>query len=205
MSGMIHKVKEAITGHPTNSNTSTNHGPHDSNVANKLDPRVDSDRDHRAAHHAGTNGAQQDPFGAAGGVNAPYNTAGSRFTNTGPHDSNVANKIDPRVDSDDNRVRRQALGGAHGPYSSNMANKLDPLVDSNRDNRAAGIGATGTMGTGAYTSSGTHGYGTGTMGTGTGTTHSTAGLHSSNLANKLDPRVDSDLDNRRNVHTQYGL
>lgn len=61
MSGMLHKVKEAVTGHhdstsdTTHSNTtnnanyaenpkSSNHGPHGSAIANKLDPRVDSDR-----------------------------------------------------------------------------------------------------------------------------------------------------------------
>ncbi|KAJ1707806.1 period circadian protein [Aspergillus flavus] len=247
MSGMLHKVKEAVTGHhdstsdTTHSNTtnnanyaenpkSSNHGPHGSAIANKLDPRVDSDRDNRAGHHtttttgpggtttthSSTHGPQQAPVGAAGGVDAPFGTtghAGSHSTNAGPHSSNVANKVDPRVDSDrDNRARHEALGGAHGPHSSNLANKADPRVDSDRDNRAAGIGATGAIGTpGAYSSGASHGYGTGTgtgagvgtgVGTGTGlghghgTTTSTAGPHSSNLANKADPRVDSDLDNR---------
>lgn len=36
------------------------------------------------------------------------------------------------------------------------------------------------------------GYGSGTTGYGSTGTHSTAGPHSSNLANKADPRVDSD-------------
>ncbi|KAK3948088.1 hypothetical protein QBC32DRAFT_222770 [Pseudoneurospora amorphoporcata] len=58
------------------------YGPHDSRAANTLDPRVDSDRDGRAAnlgHHAGPGPAP--------------NTAG-------PHKSDMANKLDPRVDSD---------------------------------------------------------------------------------------------------------
>ncbi|KAJ5745226.1 hypothetical protein N7520_010408 [Penicillium odoratum] len=55
----------------------TNAGPHDSATANKLDPRVDSDQDHRANQ----------------------GTMGSR-SNVGPHDSAMANKMDPRVDSD---------------------------------------------------------------------------------------------------------
>jgi hypothetical protein len=33
---------------PTSHATSTNHGPHTTNTANKLDPRFDSDVDHRA-------------------------------------------------------------------------------------------------------------------------------------------------------------
>lgn len=53
---------------------STNYGPHDSNVANKLDPRYDSDMDHRGT------------------------VSGS--TNYGPHSTNVGNKLDPRIDSD---------------------------------------------------------------------------------------------------------
>ena len=55
------------------------YGPHSSRVANAADPRVDSDRDGRAA------------VGNAPGP-AP-NTAG-------PHRNDVLNKVDPRVDSD---------------------------------------------------------------------------------------------------------
>ncbi|KAK1783409.1 hypothetical protein QBC45DRAFT_316005 [Copromyces sp. CBS 386.78] len=58
------------------------HGPHDSRAANTLDPRVDSDRDGRAAnlgHHAGP---------------------GPAPSTAGPHKSDMANKLDPRVDSD---------------------------------------------------------------------------------------------------------
>lgn len=62
MSGLMHKVKDAVTGHhhdsthtsnttgthhgthqTTADTTTTNHGPHHSKLANKLDPRVDSD------------------------------------------------------------------------------------------------------------------------------------------------------------------
>jgi hypothetical protein len=45
MSNIINKVKEAVTHdkHEKPSH-STNAGPHDSNMANKVDPRVDSDR-----------------------------------------------------------------------------------------------------------------------------------------------------------------
>ncbi len=55
------------------------YGPHSSKVANAADPRIDSDRDGRAA------------VGNAPGP-AP-NTAG-------PHRNDVLNKVDPRVDSD---------------------------------------------------------------------------------------------------------
>ncbi|KAG9192717.1 hypothetical protein G6011_11451 [Alternaria panax] len=58
----------------TTGTTSTNYGSHNSNIGNKLDPRYDSDMDHR---------------GTATGS-----------TNAGPHSTNVGNKLDPRVDSD---------------------------------------------------------------------------------------------------------
>ena len=85
--------------------------------------------------------------------NVPGNTYGNTYgsstttsTNAGPHNSNVANKLDPRVDSDmDNRARHDALAGSSynnpvagataGPHSTNTANKLDPRVDSDLDNR----------------------------------------------------------------------
>jgi hypothetical protein len=44
MSNIMHKVKDAVTGHHDKPSHSTNAGPHDSNLANKADPRVDSDR-----------------------------------------------------------------------------------------------------------------------------------------------------------------
>lgn len=43
----VRKAEEALTGKKDESHESTkssNHGPHSSNLANKLDPRVDSDR-----------------------------------------------------------------------------------------------------------------------------------------------------------------
>jgi hypothetical protein len=62
-----------------------------------------------------------------------HSAATGTTSTTGPHNSNIANKLDPRVDSDaDNRARHEAIGGAHGPHSSNLANKADPRVDSDR-------------------------------------------------------------------------
>ncbi|KAF5848991.1 hypothetical protein GGP41_010042 [Bipolaris sorokiniana] len=105
---------------PTNTtSTSTNYGPHDSNIGNKLDPRFDSDTDHRGT--------------ATGSANA------------GPHSTNVGNKLDPRFDSDqDHRADPTSTIGddkeIHGPNSPHehrgsigalsgleAANKLDPV------------------------------------------------------------------------------
>lgn len=76
--------------------------------------------------------------------------------------------------------------------------RSDCQLDNSRG--TTGYGSTGTGTTGGYGSSGTGttgGYGstgTGLGSTGLGSTghSSTAGPHSSNLANKADPRVDSD-------------
>jgi hypothetical protein len=169
----------------TGTHGSTNAGPHDSKIANKVDPRVDSDRDNRAKH---------DTFGTTG---ATHGTSGL----TGTHDTTGTTGT----------TATAGLAGTHaatgstnaGPHDSKVANKLDPRVDSDRDNRAKHdtFGTTGTTGTSGLT--GTHSTGTtyGTSGlTGTGT-HGTygstnAGPHDSKIANKVDPRVDSDLDNR---------
>ncbi|EAL89059.1 protein dprB [Aspergillus fumigatus Af293] len=223
MSGLMHKVKDAVTGHhhdsthtsnttgthhgthqTTADTTTTNHGPHHSKLANKLDPRVDSDGDHHPGSHATITRGPDGEKVAHTSTHGPRpiepghgHSAATGTTNTthGPHSSKAANKLDPRVDSDaDNRARHEAIGGAHGPHSSNIANKVDPRVDSDRDNHAhTGAGATTT--TGAYASGAHNTY---------GTTSTNAGPHNSNMLNKVDPRIDSDMDNRARHETMGG-
>ncbi|KAI0838777.1 hypothetical protein F5Y06DRAFT_44040 [Hypoxylon sp. FL0890] len=286
MSGIVNKVKDAVTGHHSSSTTHSSapegtHGPHGSRVTNAADPRVDSDRDHRAAPGSTVGGTQTYTSGNN------YTHSGTTGSATaGPHQSDLANKVDPRVDSDrDGRFVGNTAGdyggsgreGVAGPHNSRLANAADPRVDSDRDgSRTVGntYGSSGTAGTtgagytpagttgntfgsstgaGYGSTTGTHGHGTtgttgipgttgthgvagthgttgthgvtgthgttgthgvtgthGTTGThgvaGTHTAHSgpgpapdTAGPHKSNIANKLDPRVDSDLDNSRTV------
>lgn len=84
--------------------SSTTAGPHSSNLANKVDPRVDSDR---SAQH-GTSNA-----GLGSGV------TGSSSTTAEPHSSNIANKADPRVDSDLSGQRgTTTIGSASGVVGS---------------------------------------------------------------------------------------
>ena len=68
------------------------YGPHSSRVANAADPRVDSDRDSRAHHHAGgpTTTVHQ---------KGPTVQPGPASKTAGPHSSNLLNKLDPKVDS----------------------------------------------------------------------------------------------------------
>ncbi|KAI1428636.1 hypothetical protein F5Y12DRAFT_710933 [Xylaria sp. FL1777] len=226
MSNIVHKVKEAVSGHHTSSAPEGTHGSHNSRIANAADPRIDSDRDHRAAPGSAVGGTQEYTTGgnyAHTGAGA-YDTTGTTGTTggygssgltgrEGPHSSNLANKADPRIDSDRSGQRfgntagdQYGSGpeGVHGPHSSRIANTVDPRVDSDRDGSRT-VGNT-------YGSSGTHGT-TGTYGT-QGTTHGTsqvggnyapgpaphtAGPHKSDALNKADPRVDSDLDGSRTV------
>jgi hypothetical protein len=130
---------------------------------------------------------------------------GTGSTTTGPHSSNLANKADPRIDSTGtsntygpgtttgtgNTFGSSTTGAGYGggstttgPHSSNLANMADPRIDS--------TGTTNTYGSG--TSAGTgNTFGSSATGAGYGTGSTNAGPHSSNLANKVDPRVDSDL------------
>ena len=111
MSNIVHKIKDAVTNDKQSSSTSSGDSPYSSNVTN--DPRVDSDRGIVAPdkfvlelfssvtnlllkdYSAATGGATGDNYG----TDSATSTYGSRSANTGPHSSNVANKLDPRVDS----------------------------------------------------------------------------------------------------------
>ncbi|OJD12339.1 hypothetical protein AJ78_07046 [Emergomyces pasteurianus Ep9510] len=259
MPNIVNKVKDAVTGHPhhTSSNTHSttgvgqeSHGthsthggsstqpPHSSNVANKLDPRVDSQSTTGVGH--GTHGTH----------------SGVASSTHPPHSSNVANKLDPRV-TDENynpgtsmstgtgltghtalphevghmstaeqssnfgdhshmgsgglEGSGSALGtgttgrtaGHHGSGASGLM-QTDPVPASGTGGGIGWIGGAG--GTGSTLSSGTghhttshHGPNNIHSNVGSGTASRTAGPHDSNVANKLDPRVDSDLDNSRTV------
>ncbi|KAI0390427.1 hypothetical protein F5Y17DRAFT_64016 [Xylariaceae sp. FL0594] len=241
MSNIINKVKEAVTGHHSSSSEPEGtHGTHNSRAANAADPRIDSDRDHRAApgnneytsgtsgltgsHHTGTTGTT----GSSGltGSHGTIGTTGYDSAREGPHSSNLANKLDPTIDSDRSGKHLgntagdhhgSGAEGVHGPHSSRIANAADPRVDSDRDaSRTVGnthgtsgaYGTTGTHGTsGAYGTTGTHGtsgttHGTSHVGSGAhapGPAPHTAGPHKSDALNKADPRVDSDLDGSKTV------
>lgn len=107
-------------------------------------------------------------------------------TTAGPHSSNMANKTDPRVDSDNSRFGTTSTTGRHdygsdihGPHSSNTGNRVDPRVDS--DNSRYGTTA----------AAGQHGIGSDSYGR-HNEYNTTSGPHASNMTNKADPRVDSD-------------
>lgn len=97
MSNIVKKVEDALTGNHHNSASSTNHGPHSSNLANKLDPRVDSD--HGKILHA--MGGLLRLMRICSLLNPDNRARHQAMGGTaGPHATNVANKVDPLVDSD---------------------------------------------------------------------------------------------------------
>jgi len=155
-----HHTGNGVTG----TTTGVNAGPHDSKVANKLDPTVDHDLD--GSRNAGVASNQRTAgFSGTSTGNTGIGSTGthggiSSSTNAGPHDSNLANKVDPRVDSD-----LDSTGNRHGATTHG-----------------------GILG-----SSGTHAT------PGSGTAQNTAGPHNSDLLNKADPRVDADLDGSKTI------
>ncbi|RVX73183.1 hypothetical protein B0A52_02310 [Exophiala mesophila] len=229
MSNLINKAKDALSGDKHNTSgtaqyddpRSTNAGPHSSNLANKGDPRVDSDLDNRNNPTSRTGGLGNTQttgggYGTSGttGTSGGYGATGTsgvggtssaqydnpRSANEGPHSSNLANKLDPRVDSDrDGRNDPTSRTGGYGQTQTGTTGATGAGY--------GGAGTTGTTGAG-YGSSGTTGTtgagygGAGTTGTTGGSTN--AGPHSSNLANKLDPRVDSDRDGRNDPTSRTG-
>lgn len=122
-------------------------GPHGSNLANKADPRVDSDRDGRSGMH-GTTGTA----GAAGLGSATHGTTGSHVgtdgaignshakadTSSSLHDSEL-----PKALTEDKSRFNPSTG--HGHHDSNtssshkkpgLMDKLNPKKDTDGDGKA---------------------------------------------------------------------
>jgi hypothetical protein len=141
LGGSSYNTGSSTTGRSSYDTSSTTSGPHSSNLANKADPRVDSDRDgsrtadgyeHDRSNTMGT------PYGAGtsavgGSSNLGSSSLGSSnfdssstSANAGPQSSNLANKADPRVDSDrdGSGIGGNTSGSNTGFYSSTSTNPL---------------------------------------------------------------------------------
>ncbi len=136
----------------------TTSGPHSSDLANKVDPRVDSDNSRN--NYGGTAGNYSSPSGDYGRTSNSTGFGNTGFTTTRPYSSNLANKVDPRLGSDNSGGNHDSSAGIYtspntghtygnaygestnsGPHKSNLMNKLDPRVDSNMDgSRNTGLG-----------------------------------------------------------------
>ncbi|KAE8833232.1 hypothetical protein PTNB73_05378 [Pyrenophora teres f. teres] len=120
----------------TNSGPASNTiGPHSSNTANILDPRVQPEPSKQIHHNIGS--TEDDPASRT----------------IGPHGSNIANIIDPRVKPD---PLKQKGHTTTGPHQSDTLNRLDPKVDEKAGQEhhygrdAAVVGGAGAAGYGAY-------------------------------------------------------
>jgi hypothetical protein len=111
-------------------------GPHSSNAANVLDPRVQPDPSKQVHHNVGS--TAEDPASRT----------------IGHHESNIANIIDPRVQPDPSKQKAHVTSG---PHQSDTLNRLDPKANDKTGERdhhlgrdAAIVGGTGAAGYGAY-------------------------------------------------------
>ena len=118
MSGLINKVKEAVTGHKDTStsaagNSGTNgrlfvHSNIDPCCRTKFNAEYDTSRTGHSGGLTGSEDYTSDSYntssgsgqGLTGSGNYGSDNYGSTDTTTrGPHSSNLENKLDPRVDS----------------------------------------------------------------------------------------------------------
>jgi hypothetical protein len=117
----------------------TTAGPHQSDLANKVDPRVDSDLNNRAQYAPGTTTATNTHPGATTFVDNPASS------NLGPHGSNLYNKVDPRVDSKSGEMTSkttngQGSGSAKEPVQHGYPNQSQGITtDSNNNYSGAGV------------------------------------------------------------------
>jgi len=136
-------------------------------MMNKLDPRVDSDNskayDNNSSRSTGTSTggygtSGNNSLGATGqsGLGGSSTDYGSSTTSSEPvHKSNMMNKIDPRVDSDNSKAygntssglasntnSSTGFGSSSGPHQTGTANALDPNVNASYGNTSSsGLGS----------------------------------------------------------------
>ncbi|KPM37077.1 hypothetical protein AK830_g9505 [Neonectria ditissima] len=177
MSSIVNKVKEALSSDKTtHEQPEGTHGTHNTRAANAADPRIDSDRDHRAAHNTTT-----------GGIGNTHTTPGHTTHTTGTHvgaGNNYSSTPGTNLGQTSHSQAYDNTDGpatkTDGPHKSNLLNKADPRVDSDRDHsKNLGANPHGTSGTGAYdvnqtTRGGEFGSNTTHTG-GLGNTHATHG------------------------------
>ncbi|KAH6985911.1 hypothetical protein BKA56DRAFT_670136 [Ilyonectria sp. MPI-CAGE-AT-0026] len=228
MSSLVNKVKEALHSDKSSEPEGT-HGHHNTRAANAADPRIDSDRDHRAAHNLSGNTQTGSGNYATGGAthgtdSRPFGTTDGPATKTdGPHNSNLLNKADPRVDSDRDHSRNMGANphgtSGTGAYNASENTRTGGLGGNNisENTRSSALGGS-NMGTHESSALGGSNVGThessalggnnmrseNTAGYSSGLPEGSVGPHSSRVANAADPRVDSDMDNSRNMGAHSG-
>lgn len=180
---------------PTSTAAGTTSGPHSSSLANKADPRFDSDRD------------RSDLVGKNAGYPSG-STSIAAGTTSGPHSSSLANKVDPRVDSDRDGSTLTGKPTGYGSSSIGYGSGTGPTTGAAHQGtleREGGLGGSTGVGSGVAGygpeswkhDHGTHGHtyegdpcvhGAAVPGP-----HFTTGPHATDTANRLDPHVASGI------------
>ena len=173
----------------------TTAGSHSSNLANKADPRIDSDLDRSRATGASDYGSDY-PSGQSG----TYPAGGA--TTAALHSSNLANKADPRIDSDLDRSRNTGASGYGSGTSATPASRHSGSLGRDAALGAGTGAAAGGMASGMSSHGpdswrhdhGTHGHQyegdpCGPGETTAGGPHFVSGPHATDTANRLDPHV----------------
>ena len=134
--GALGGSTSGVSGITTGSHSNTS-GPHSSNLGNKADPRVDSDRD--GSRNMGATGQG---YGSGTGSGYGSGTTGSGYGSggAGPHTSSTENKLDPRVDSDGSRgYGSGSTGTGSGTTGTHkkpgLMDKLNPMKDTDHDGK----------------------------------------------------------------------
>ncbi|GAB0137879.1 hypothetical protein EsDP_00006132 [Epichloe bromicola] len=195
MSSIVNKVKEAL--HSDKDRTDTHHSAHNTNTNTTHHPSATEPRVHNTATTGtGVGGSHNSAFTG----NDNYTVGGTGLDNRGidgpatktdgPHSSNIANKADPRVDSDRDHSKNLGMNPQGNATTGSGAGAGAHTTHSSTGTHSNSATGPGVIGGGAL--AGDHHGRTG---------HATRndGPHDSNLANKADPRVDSDRDHSRNL------
>jgi hypothetical protein len=177
-------------------NAPTTAGPHSTDLANKADPRVDSDLD-----GSPTAGDTTGAYSSTGRSSMP----GAFESGSNPYSTR---ELDPRVGgpTSTSGLGSDTMGTGYdttGQETGYASQRTTGASDGHLGRDAAAVGTAGVVGEGIrhhrqdereYTGTSTGASGTGygdSTGIGNTSSNATTGPHSSNLLNKLDPRVDT--------------
>jgi hypothetical protein len=187
-------VSNSATGHstagyPTPRNTNTGNsttGPHSSNLENKLDPRVDSDRDGSRTVGNAPGTAQSAGYSNMPGVFPGESTSSNPYANQ---------QVDSRLGEVPSTGPNTTQG--HG----NQGVSTTGTLGSHLGRDAAAVGAAGAVGEGIHHHENDRKLGAANTNPGYGATgtNTRAGPHDSNFKNAADPTVDSNRDGSRTV------
>lgn len=191
---------------------STTAGPHSSGLANKADPRTDSDLDgSNTGRGVGNPSSHTGTYPAGGAIGS---------STAGPHSSNLANKADPRVDSDldgSRNVGNTGYGSGTGatPSAAHQGSLSRDVAPGVGTGAAAGGLASGVSGHGPESWQHDHKkHGHQYAGdpcahgeTSASGPHFIQGPHATDTANLLDPHVaigSGSLESAPGTHGKHG-